>query len=289
MARRLLRFSLVGIILVLMLAVYVPVQQRLLRHRAERLLSSIRTLELRKSNWEDAQRLIHHWGSWGDDKGRCTSGGCLYTIELTDRLLNTARSHPKLFKLWSWLYRPYSFLGGRPTRVIASFTVKDGIIWRKSYELIVTVPPEKGPDAPFGGYGYDLIGRARTVSNFYPRQTPQVLLHPEYQVWSPGGCKICKAVVAEYTPYAAHSDIQRLMNFNLSCITSREPCREKNEILPAAWAHLESEAESIDKAWHRVLACDYPLQVRGRDSRHAVVAEIVSNRREQSGRRAYQR
>jgi hypothetical protein len=44
------------------LAVIVQAQQRLLRWRAERLLADIREIQMGKSTWVDAQRLMYEWG-----------------------------------------------------------------------------------------------------------------------------------------------------------------------------------------------------------------------------------
>lgn len=75
--------------LVLMLAVGVviaaiPVQQRVLRHRAERLLVDIRSLKLRRSTWADAQQIFVTWGAWGHYEGTCSQQSCSYEINLGD-------------------------------------------------------------------------------------------------------------------------------------------------------------------------------------------------------------
>jgi hypothetical protein len=47
------------------LAVFVQIQQRILRWRAERLLADMRELQSHKSTWADAQKIMTRWGKWG--------------------------------------------------------------------------------------------------------------------------------------------------------------------------------------------------------------------------------
>src|SRR6516164_8938632 len=71
-------------ILVFGLAAFVNVQQRVLRWRAERLLEDIRAIQMGKSTWADAQRLMTRWGAWGMWDGSCTAEACEYQIVLRD-------------------------------------------------------------------------------------------------------------------------------------------------------------------------------------------------------------
>jgi hypothetical protein len=65
-----LRAALLAVmILMLVLCAYIPIQQQILRHRAEKLLADIRILQLRKSTWADAQILMKRWGAWGHYEG----------------------------------------------------------------------------------------------------------------------------------------------------------------------------------------------------------------------------
>ena len=57
---RLIRLAAIAIAaIVLCAAAYVQIQQHLLRWRAERLLNDIREIQMGKSTWVDAQRMMH--------------------------------------------------------------------------------------------------------------------------------------------------------------------------------------------------------------------------------------
>ena len=44
-----------------------------LRWRAEQLLADMHQIRLYQTTWADAQRLMHHWGAWGQYDGPCTT------------------------------------------------------------------------------------------------------------------------------------------------------------------------------------------------------------------------
>jgi hypothetical protein len=62
----------------------VRIQQYVLRWRAERLLADIREIQMGKSTWADAQRLMHRWGKWGWYEGSCDAKSCDYVIAIRD-------------------------------------------------------------------------------------------------------------------------------------------------------------------------------------------------------------
>ena len=254
----------------------IQIQQQALRIRAERLLLDVRNLELRKSTWPDAQRLFARWGYWGHYDGLCISSDCDYQIELKDFFYR----HPGLVPYAPWVRRAYAFLGIRMSLVRANVLVRNGLVWGKGFSLRVEVPPEGGRNPPFAGYGYRLIGESESVSNFAPAGFwPQLAMHPEYTVTTPGGCTGCLAVFARFTPFADSSDVARLMDFNLSCLTSRKPCREKEDIMPSAWRQYTSEKGTLNLS-NDPSRCVHTLQAQGRDTDNAVIVDVLSNRTE---------
>jgi hypothetical protein len=72
------------------------------------------------------------------------------------------------------------------------------------------------------------------------------------------------------------------MDFDLSCITRREPCRQEGEIMPIAWKQFEAEQHDRDEAWKRLQRCEYPVDLLGRDSENAAVVQVVSSSARQS-------
>jgi hypothetical protein len=270
-SRRALRFYLLFVVLVILFSAFIHIQAHVLRHRAEALLSDIRQLELRKSTWADAQRIMSRWGAWGHYDGSYTAAECEYHVVIAD--VFNKRLLPDRLAL------PYIIiggrLGGRPVLVHASFTIIDGVLWGKSFDAFIVVPPRS-----FSDLGYTLIGRAGSasrLSRFGP--DPQLALHKDYLIGRPGGCEGCLMAYTRFTPNAQPSDVQRLMNFDLSCITRWRPCRELEQLMPQAWPQFLAEQERVQATWER-FNCDYPLDLLGREAENAALAEVVSSRTE---------
>ena len=271
LVRRGLLYGLIVLLLVSAgLAAFIPIQQQILRHRAEHLLADIRSLKLRESTWASVQPIFTRWGGWGHYDGECTQQSCSYEIELGDFAYN----HQFLIRPPLFLQRVYRLFGGRTSLVTATVYVQDGLIWAKSFSVAVDVPPEN----PASNYRYMLLGSAGSLSRFRLGFLPSFADHPNYAVYTPGGCTGCQAVFAEFSPYADPADVDRLMQFDLTCLTRRRPCREKGEIMPTAWAQYLKEAD-LDQTVHWQQYCStYPLVALGRDTANAAVVEVVANR-----------
>jgi hypothetical protein len=255
----------------------IQIEQRILRARAELLLSDIRSLELRKSNWSDAQKILARWGAWGHYDGSCNSQRCDYWFQLGDFFYTHQRFVPNA----PWARRAYDFLGGRIGLIRANVLVMDGLVWGKGFRLYVEVTPEGGPNPAFAGNGYGLIGYSESVSRFAAGfESPLLELHPHYLVGTPSGCTGCLAVYARFTPFADPTDVNRLMDFNLACLTTRKPCREKGDIMPSAWRQYLAEAKTSSPGGTHPRPCAVPLQWQARDSDNAVIVEVVSKRTE---------
>jgi hypothetical protein len=271
-SRRAFRFYLLFAALVILFAAFIQIQAHLLRHRAEALLSDIRHLELRKSTWADAQNIMSRWGAWGHYDGSCTAAGCEYHVVIADVFNKRLVPHR--------LALPYmvigGWLGGRPVMVHASFTVIDGVLCGKSFDALIAVPPRS-----FSDYGYTLIGEAGSASRLSPfgGLEPQLALHKDYLIGRPGGCEGCLMAYTRFTPSAHPSDAQRLMNFDLSCITRWQPCLELEQLMPQAWRQYLAEQDRVQAAWEH-FNCDYPLDLLGREAENAALAEVVSSRTE---------
>jgi hypothetical protein len=269
------------------LFVFIHIQQRVLRHRAEALLVDVRSLELRNSTWVNAEDLFRKWGAWGHYEGTCAPAHCSYDIELNDLLVSTFNKHPKVAERSEWLLNLYVILGGRPVQIRANVRVIDGKVWGKNFSAFISVPREKGPNTPFAGYGYTLIGSAKTVPRFIRGYVPQLVDHNEYVIGTPGGCTGCLKVYTEFTPYLAQHDSVRLMDFNLDCITRRHPCKEKAEIMPHVWKEYTDGSAKDSASWDDLRKCNYPIHLLARDTSNAVIAEVLSNRTEK-GTDSYQ-
>ena len=63
-----------------------------IRYRGEHLMMDMHKIRLYQSTWEDAQRLMNRWGSWGHYKGNCTAADCSYRISMSDLTFYNAES-----------------------------------------------------------------------------------------------------------------------------------------------------------------------------------------------------
>jgi hypothetical protein len=269
-----------SLLLVLLLAVItIHVQERILRTRAERLLSDIRSLELRKASFADAQAVFQRWSKWGHYFGDCTEQHCDFVIALRD----FSYTHRDVFFPSAWIIRPYTLVGGRPTDVGGTIAVENGTVWGKSFGLRVVVPFYAGANGP-GDDGdwipkgeYPLSAEARSTSRIEPGAWG---LHPNYVIGRPGGCEDCVVVYVNFTPYADPEEVKQLMQFNLSCLTRWKPCTTHNDIMPSVWAqHLREE--KLERTGWGTQSCEpRSVELMGRDAENAVIVDVIANRKE---------
>ena len=285
-------FGVAILVLIAALAAFVQIQQRILRWRAERLLADIREIQMGKSTWADAQKLMTRWGNWGKWKGSCTAEECAYQIMLPDALQAVAtyfweqtppamREKKHFFRQWE--LHLYSLLGGRITEVHAGIHLKNGIIWTKSYAVYTA--------RSLYEYGVEefLIGTADGETHFAgPAARPELKLHPEYAIeaagpcegCNDGACTVCRMIGASFTPFADPGIVNQLFDFNLRCITSWLQCDDPKEIMPSAWRIYRLDQEALTKkpgpadarAWNK---CDAPVELSGRDYRFALLTEVA--------------
>src|SRR5260370_15832265 len=130
--------------------------------------------------------------------------------------------------------------GGHPARVTAKILVRDGTVWGKDFSVWI-----ESYGHPVGWSGnwrseFTLIASAYTVSrferHFFGPIDSQLMLHPYYSIGRPSGCTICVEGWAIFTPYVAPSDVYRLTQMDIYCITRRRTCLYQSDILPVAWA-----------------------------------------------------
>jgi hypothetical protein len=282
--------------------IYVRVQEHLLRHRAERLLSDYQSIHLNQTSWAEAQAIMRRWGGWGYATGPCTAIDCFYTIDISDapdRWLSDL-SETRLRSAgvaFNWLYW---ILGGGHTELLAHFTVQDGTAVQSSIHLIAILPNSRFlPD------GIPLFLAADSRASLGPRyrergKYDQMAIHPDYIVGRPDACTVCQAITITYTPHLEPAEIARLTSFDLSCLTRYHACTKLTDFLPAAtpW-HLwndkpvilsESEAAAFQLPPTALPAastsptsrmspphpCNISPIILGRDARVALEVEVIS-------------
>ena len=284
--RRILRVCAIGaLILVAGIAVYINIQQRVLRWRAERLLSDIRELQLGKSTWADAQKIMTRWGGWGWYAGSCTQQRCTYHIAIQDishvfpELTLPGLSEHSEACLWCYRFRwPYQILGGRPAMVAAGIDVIRGVVWGKGFELDVFVPESLLPYTD----NYVLDANAMIAWRRGDFRHPINPKHPEYSITRPNSCQWCETIYATFTPYADNEVINELMSFNLDCLTRLLPCRHPDEIAPSMWRRYyasDGASEPVETSLPDN-GCSMSPEIIGRNALNLVVAEVISVRQE---------
>jgi hypothetical protein len=220
--RRFLRYFALAVLAALVLQIAtLRIQQWVLRQRAERLLVDIQQIELRKTSFEDAQKLLARWSKWGHSEGECTRKRCQISIVFNDFL----DRHPSLTKRES-LKLLYSALGGRPTYVDAEIKVLDGVVWEKRYRV----------DSASRGI---VSGEASTAS-WLPAVDQRFAIHPSHATL-PYKLAPCVWIRARFTPYEDPAEVGRLMEFDLSIITHWSLGHEKSDVMPAACAEAREE------------------------------------------------
>lgn len=237
-ARTLARVAALVCIAIFLLALGIRLDQYLLRFRAERLLSDIRSLELRKSTYADVRRVIDHWSN-ETREGPCRREWCDVDISLG----NFVWRHREFFVSHQRVLTIYRCLGGRAAFVRSSIRVRNDIVWEKSILVHVESSYEQNTDG--GRFYLSLIANAETRS---PDWVSPV--HPEYRIGQPGGCTGCREGYVLFTPYADPNDVHRLLDINLTCVTRWQPCTEQADILPTAWKEVQAEKRYVEEKDH---------------------------------------
>jgi hypothetical protein len=233
---------------------FVQAQQHVLRHRSEEVLADIQAINLRQSTFEQANQFRQKWAKWIASTGDCASEHCDFYV----RFLDFSARHYSQFQRPS-LRLAYHLFGGRQTIVYAGISVRNGIVWQKS----------------FGVGFYDYLGREPELLEARADTVPGIdqtlsVTHPEYSMNRafPGIVWLLR-----FTPYVAKSDLDRLMQFDLTCISRRRACLSPGEIMPAAWQQSvgEEDAPMPDRCSQQI------AELRVRDAEDVIIVNVVRN------------
>jgi hypothetical protein len=247
----------------LILAVAIHVDQYLLRRRAERLLSDLKSLEMRKSTYQDARQVMDRWKDSIHQEGPCQPYRCDVQISPFDFF----NRHWRFLVDHQRLMRVYRVLGGRPAMIDGSIGVRKNIVWGKGIFAMVESPSADHED------GIELVVRAGSGS---PSSISP--LHPEYEmgVGHPITGTPTVGAYAVFTPYADPADVKRLMDIDFSCLTRWHPCETGADIVPTAWNEAAAEREKRVTRNSAAKTCSPDvLRVLGRESRRAVIGEVT--------------
>jgi hypothetical protein len=288
--RILTRSALVLLGLIVLGAVFVSMQQRIFRYRAEHLLADMQAIALHKTGWAQAQAVMHRWGAWEHYDGACTATNCKYAITLYDASCSAARLDESNWREKAerfFLYSPvYRWLGGRPATFYAAFIVQDGTIWRTFLHFMVEVPPHTF--ALDDEWGYSLMATAQSRSSLNGNRImgshwilggdDQLADHPYYKGGRPGGCEICMSAEVTYSISTPQDEIRRLTAFNFDCLTRWWPCLRVEDILPASrpWHLYYLDSDPPEPPARPARPCDIPVWALGRDAISIFSVEALS-------------
>lgn len=144
-----------------------------------------------------------------------------------------------------WLWRSpaanliYRWLGGRYSLVHCAFIVQDGTIWRTRTWVNIAVPSKLLDKDDFG---YVLIVDAKSLRALSGSKSGGWVLggdgelaeHPYYKVGRPGRCEGCADAEITYSTHTPQPEIERLTEFDFSCITRVISCKTPDDLMPAA-------------------------------------------------------
>jgi hypothetical protein len=230
--------GLVACLILLMIAI--RIDQALFRRDAELLLGTIRKFQVGVTTPLQAQQMLEHWPQAAKPGGNCNHK-CGIGITLQDSF----RRHNDFFISHRRLMSVYILLGGTLAEVRTSTQFVNGVFRSHSIGVYMYVAPFQSATKEWSDN--TLIGAADILREPEWRGQPQRRpspLHPTYWVGPSGGCEVCQIVRVTFTPEANSSDVNRLMQFDLSCLNrSWHPCRTGADIMPAAWQQfLEDQA-----------------------------------------------
>jgi hypothetical protein len=259
---RVLAWVIAGLSVILSVpAAAIRVDQYLLRRNAERLLADLKSLELRKSTYHDARKVIDRWKIIHQE-GPCEPNRCEVEIGVGDflgRRWKFFERHQRLLQVWR-------MLGGRQADIDGYIRVRRDVVWGKGIRAGILSDSAGHED------GVYLVGRMGTKSPSFISP-----LHPEYEVGigrhTTGAFSV--GVYANFTPYADPADIDRLMDIDFSCLTRWHSCQTGANIAPTAWNEAAAETEKTAARNFAELTCNSGIiRVLARESRRAVIGEV---------------
>jgi len=244
--------------IILILAVAIHVDRYVLRRKAERLLVDLKSLEMRKSTYQDARLVIDRWKDSIHQEGQCQAARCDVVITLGDFIARHRAFFRNHQKLTYWFRSIYRFLGANPEMIIGSIRVRRNVVWGK------------GITAYIENYTvHTLFGVAASGSPTDGISS----LHPEYAIEYKGGRWINAQVI--FTPYADPNDVRRLMDINFSCLTSRHPCKTEADILPAAWKEFTAEENLANDSVQQQKCSPDVIRALSRESELVAIGEVI--------------
>lgn len=202
----------------------VQTEQMLFRRRVERMVSGIRNMQSENVTPEQKRQFLRQWSGSAHTDGDCAQG-CFQQVVLD----SFAAKHGYFFGSHERLFWMYLLAGGHPAQVVADFDLSAGI----PQSVVIRFVLVCGEDLPLIG---NIYFNSRAQLGKHPDTYRISQLHPTYRIYTSGGCEGCRDFSVSFLPGANQSDINRLAQFDYSCLTRwLHPCRTRSDLMPAAW------------------------------------------------------
>lgn len=266
---RLLVWAFLSLIILLLV---LEARQWLFRAQAEALLEDIKSLELNRSNWSDAQKIMKRWGKWGGWYERCDAGDCSYSIRI--RHLSLVDPEFVLLEGPHIGARALEVVGLRSAEVYAQIHVVHGVITNKGFGLEVALPVSRWI-TPGGRFWL----KPEIGSTYWPSLDAAFFEAAKLRNYSPytfaghpNRSFIQRRIrlEASFTPEESAEEQVALTDFRFDCITRWTPCISRAELLPKAEEEFESQQTDLHPP------CKSIVEFRAREEQDVMLGEIVS-------------
>jgi hypothetical protein len=170
--------------------------------------------------------------------------------------------------------------------VSAFIDIRNGMVWDKSFIVIVQTPPEKE-------WNHGLFGEVATVSRSFADnsavadgQILQTLVHPNYLVvqrrirMDGFDYMQASAMFVLLTPFADPAVVRHFEDFDFSCMTHWFPCRKAAELMPTAWTQFQEDQPRVLAALKQLKCTPEKREAQARNAQIAAVEDVTGNRRE---------
>lgn len=232
-AHRVWRFVAIAVFAgVIILMGAIRVDQALFRHDAEKLIGIMRAFQVGVTTPVQAQQMLKGW-----PQARQLSGDCSRRCSTEIILQDSFRRHNDFFIAHRRLMKIYLLLGGTLAEVRTGMQFVNGAFRAHSIAVYIYVPPFQNAENVWSDYNLmaaaDIVPEPRRPG--WPQLSPDPL-HPSYWVGPKGVCDGCLVIEVTFAREANSSDVNRLMQFDLSCLNRWwHPCRTQADIMPPAW------------------------------------------------------
>lgn len=269
----------------LAIATALKVEAYVFRHRSERLLADVKSLEMRKTTYADARRVLQKWPEMRTFEGGETGRG--FEVSLDDRVTPEHELTSSRSDATDWAWR---FFGWHQASVYAQIRIQRGVVWEEYFSVLLEIPSAALQD-------HVLIGTIDTLSHFYYRGGAgldglgrdslilQTLIHPEYILEHFEGdanydtlpIPHISEMRVRVTPYADTATIRQLAEFDFSCITRWFSCRNAEELMPTAWAEYQRDQPQAVAAANQLKCTPEMVMAQAGNAEMAGVVEVTGN------------